>query len=426
MGGLLGGEFKPKRVKRGGRKYRKNQKSSKCLTIFSTNAASLKGKIHSLKNELNSSQAAVFTIQESHFGKKGKLKIENYEIFEAIRKKQKGGTIIGVHKGLKPILIKEYSDEFELIVVEIQIKNKEIRIMSGYGPQERWPEVDRMPFFMALEQEIIKAEMQGKSMFIEMDSNSKLGPQLIPKDPHSQSGNGKVLADVIARHGLIVANGSRDKCVGAITRKRVTKESTEESMIDHVIISEDLEKDMTSIFIDEERTKVLEKITKTKKDLKKQLSDHNPIITNFDIQWNRKLNKQRLELFNLKNKESQAKFKDLTSKDGILSSALLSGVDIHTSTRHFLKVLNDCIRKCFKKVRITDKPNSEIEELFKQRQLLKTRGDAESKIELENIENKLADKCAQKNYEIIKDEIDKIDCEEGGVNSGHLWKLKKK
>ena len=143
MGGLLGGEFKPKRVKRGGRKYRKNQKSSKCLTIFSTNAASLKGKIHSLKNELNSSQAAVFTIQESHFGKKGKLKIENYEIFEAIRKKQKGGTIIGVHKGLKPILIKEYSDEVELIVVEIQIKNKEIRIMLGYGPQETWPELDR-------------------------------------------------------------------------------------------------------------------------------------------------------------------------------------------------------------------------------------------------------------------------------------------
>ena len=61
-----------------------------------------------------------------------------------------------------------------------------------------------------------------------------------------------------------------------------------------MIISEDLEKDMTSVFIDEERTKVLEKITKTKKDLKKQLSDHNPIITNFDIQWNRKLNKQRL------------------------------------------------------------------------------------------------------------------------------------
>ena len=131
MGGLLGRKAKPKRVKRGGQKYKKNQKSSKSLTIFSTNAAGLRGKVQSLKNELKNSQAAVFTIQESHFGKKGKLKIENYEIYEAIRKKQKGGTIIGVHKGLNPILIKEYSEEFELLVVKIQIKNKEIQIMSG-------------------------------------------------------------------------------------------------------------------------------------------------------------------------------------------------------------------------------------------------------------------------------------------------------
>ena len=38
----------------------------------------------------------------------------------------------------------------------------------------------------------------------------------------------------------------------------------------------------------------------------------------------------------------------------------------------------------------------------------------------------MADKCAQRNYETIKEEIDKIDCQEGGVNSSHLWKLKKK
>ena len=34
--------------------------------------------------------------------------------------------------------------------------------------------------------------------------------------------------------------------------------------------------------------------------------------------------------------------------------------------------------------------------------------------------------CAQSNYEKIKEEIDNINCDEGGFNSGHLWKLKKK
>ena len=155
LAGLLGGK-KKKRVKRGGRRYNKKN-NNESFSIFSTNAAGLKFKVQSLKNELKNCQAAVFSIQESHFVKKGKLKIENYEIFEAIRKKQKGGTIIGAHKALHPILISEYSDDFELIVIEIKIKNKEIRIMSGYGPQETWPEADRIPFFMALEQEIIKA-----------------------------------------------------------------------------------------------------------------------------------------------------------------------------------------------------------------------------------------------------------------------------
>ena len=110
--------------------------------------------------------------------------------------------------------------------------------MTGYGPQETWSEAERLPFFLALEQEIIKAEMQGKSMYIEMDSNSKLGPQIIPSDPHPQSTNGKLLAGIIDRHGLIVANGLDEKCEGAITRRRVTTDSVEESIIDHVLISE--------------------------------------------------------------------------------------------------------------------------------------------------------------------------------------------
>ena len=64
-------------------------------------------------------------------------------IFEAIRNKKDGGTLIGVHQGLNPVLIKEYSEKFELLVVEISVLNKDIRIISGYGPQESWPEDER-------------------------------------------------------------------------------------------------------------------------------------------------------------------------------------------------------------------------------------------------------------------------------------------
>ena len=47
--------------------------------------------------------------------------------------------------------------------------------------------IDRTPFFCALEQEILKAKLAGKSVIIEMDANSKLGPEIIPLDNHVQT-----------------------------------------------------------------------------------------------------------------------------------------------------------------------------------------------------------------------------------------------
>ena len=63
-------------------------------------------------------------------------------------------------------------------------------------------------------------------VLIELDANSKLGPELIPGDMHSQSMNGKILAAIIARHGLVLGN-SMKQCVGLVTRKRITKTTTE-------------------------------------------------------------------------------------------------------------------------------------------------------------------------------------------------------
>ena len=173
VGGLL--NQKKKKVKRGGKKHKKSEP----LVIFSTNAAGLKFKENSLKNVLKELNAGIFTIQETHFAKKGQFKLQDFEIFEAIRTKDKGGTMIGAHKALDPKLIIEYSEDFELVVIEIKIRNKEVRIMTGYRPQESWNEVDRMPFFISLEKEISKAELARKSIIIEMDSNSKLGKDYI-------------------------------------------------------------------------------------------------------------------------------------------------------------------------------------------------------------------------------------------------------
>ena len=217
--------IKPKNVHKQTNQYNHKQEF---LSVFTANANGLKNKVHSLKSIITNLAAGIFTIQESNYNKRGQLNLENWEIFEAIRKKKGGGTILGAHKALKPILIQEYSDEYELIVIEICVGGKVIRVMTGYGPQETWTPDQRMPFFMSLEEEISKAELAGCSIMLCFDANSKMGPQHIQGDPHPQSENGKVLEGIFERHAISVANGLRGKVRGVITRERTTKNNFEE------------------------------------------------------------------------------------------------------------------------------------------------------------------------------------------------------
>ena len=99
-----------------------------------------------------------------------------------------------VHTALKPFLIQEYSNELRHLVVERTIANKQIRIISGYGPQENWAEAERMPFFHSIRTGNYKSWVSWKisCYFIELDANSKLGPDVITGDMYKQSENGKV------------------------------------------------------------------------------------------------------------------------------------------------------------------------------------------------------------------------------------------
>jgi exonuclease III len=127
-------------VRRGGdckNKYKKG-KCASSLKIFSANCAGLKnGKQNSLNAELRSTNANIVMLQETHFTQKGKVKLDkNFVTFEAIRTKKGGGTALAIHEDLKPKLIQEYSDEFELLVVQIKTEDGPIRLITGYGPRK--------------------------------------------------------------------------------------------------------------------------------------------------------------------------------------------------------------------------------------------------------------------------------------------------
>ena len=313
--------------------------------------------------------------------------IDNFEIFESIRQgKLKGGTMIGVHKSLKPVLINELNDPFELLVVEIVTANKEIRVMSGYGPQESWTPMDREPFFQVLEEEIVKANLAGKSIFIEADFNSKLGKEFIPNDPHPQDRNGKLLSEIIKRNNLTVANGLV-VCEGTVTRKRVTTQRTEESAISFVLISEDLVRHIEAMVIDEKRENVLTRISKTKGGSETKESDHNVIKTTIRLPWNKNVVNKQEAVLNLKNKECQKYFKEETSNNNKLSKVFEEIKDLDEATEVFMKKLNKILYKCFKKVKVKkDKLSKKEEGLYNRWKVLEDKEDIKSRAEKEEIE----------------------------------------
>ena len=399
---------------------------SQTLKIFSTNGAGiLGGKLSSLKAQVKATNANLVTVQETHARRKGKIQIPDMIVFEAIRKAKGGGTLIASHISLNPKLIESYEDEFELLVVDLDLKEKKIRVISGYGPQENWSEEKRRPFFVALETEIEKANLAGKSVIIELDANAKMGKKYISGDPHDISPNGLILAAIVERQQIIVGNGT-SICQGTITRTRVTKNRTEKSVIDLVMFSSDLNRNLVSLKVDEKRVHVLTKVTKTKKGPKVKESDHNPIITEFNLTLKDSDKNKTNEIFNFKDQEGLNKFREYTSNTKMLSSVFNSNENINILTRRFLKKLDGCIAMSFKKFRInSNKKANKAELLHEKMTKLKTKTDQKSQDELKQIVDNLAIE-AEENYKKVKDCLDKVKGNKGGMNPKQIWSMKKK
>ena len=218
------------KVKRGKRKS-KAKFQQKSMNIMGNNAAGILNKLDSFKENVRKFSPGVYFVQETKSRRKNQIKLDDYVMFEHIRQNKGGGGLLtAVHKNLKPVGVGEESD-VEILVVQGVINNTKVRFINGYGPQENDEDEKRMKFFNKLDFEIKSSSLAGDMTCIQMDANSKLGPDIVKGDPDQQSKNGKVLEKVISDNNLIVVNGT-DLCNGIITRYRKTKHKEEKSVID--------------------------------------------------------------------------------------------------------------------------------------------------------------------------------------------------
>ena len=465
------------RKQRGRRKSKRNFEHS--LRFLGVNAAGLGSKIMTLKKVVNELSPAVFLIEETKFKNEGKLKLENYYIFERIRKNRDGGGLaLGCLKELQPVWVREGDDLVEALSVEIFVKNLKIRCCVAYGFQESEKVENKENFWKYLDEEVNFASMTDAGFILQFDGNLWAGPDIIPGDQRMQNRNGKLFKNFLERHPQLTVVNSLPICEGKITRSRFRDGELEESILDFFVVCSRILPYVTKMVIDENKKHVLTnyktakestcdeccnklqikkclsihvrshkskepytclecgKYFQTKKNNKKHQvkhkrkatdSDHNTVYMDLDLKIEN-IKPKRKELFNFKNKKCQEEFKKITSNTLELSNCFKNVLPLSKQVNNWLQTLNSYARQAFKKIRIQPskmKPiKKELAKLIDERNsILKIN---ENRDILEALEYKIAEMEALENRNKVLELFNQFSDNPDNINLTKMWKLLKK
>ena len=137
------------------------------------NAAGIRSKMTSFKDTLNRLEPEVFFIEETKMKEEGKLKFENYDVFELTRKSRDGGggLAIGCKKALQAAWVREGNDKVESLSVDIFVKNMRIRCCVAYGCQESDNIERKESFWNYISEEVSIAENNNSGFVLHFDGN---------------------------------------------------------------------------------------------------------------------------------------------------------------------------------------------------------------------------------------------------------------
>ena len=359
---------------------------------------------------LNDLKPGVFFIQETKLKDTGKLKFDDYIVFEKVRQNRDGGggLALGALKELHPVWMREGDKQVETLSINISIQNLKIRCCVAYGPQESDSNEKKEDFWKYLDDEVEEARKSSSGLVIQFDGNLWAGKNLIQNDPRPQNRNGKLFEQFLKRNSNLTVVNSMKLCEGLITRRRIKAGKLEESVLDFFVVCDTVMPHITKMVIDEEGKHVLTNYKNVKHGGKASNSDHATQYVDLDLKIN-KNKPDRREILNLKNKEAQKSFQKATSNTLDFTKCFSNKLPILIQIENWRKVLKRYIKKSFKKIRINGKkakPLSPlISELIDKRNELMRRGAVNEQIE--KIDKDISKKEAIMNYELIKENFGK-------------------
>ena len=415
-----------------------NKKSkTENLRLVGVNAAGIKSKMISFEKVLSDLKPGVVFLQETKSKQQGNIVKSSsiYESYELIRKsKSGGGLFIGVAKELNPAWLAEGNDDIEFLSVMINLNDLAIRCVNAYGPQENDLLEKKVEFWTSLDSQVEAADIEDTGFILQMDGNLWAGTKIVPGDPNKMNKNGEFFADFLSRHPNLSVVNSLGICKGLITRRRQTRISLEQSVLDFFVVCDRVSNYLDKMIIDEERNFSLTNFSKKLSGERSTDTDHMTLILDLEISVP-KVIKQRVEFYNLKNTECQETFKKITTNTENHSKCFSGGLSLEIESKRWEKSLKASLAKSFKKVRLSGKMKKTelkiaVEKRSELRNKLKVVADnielAQVNDEIENVEDLICNLASSENTKKVRDILETLATSDGMFSQIGCWKVKRK
>ena len=334
---------------------------------------------------------------------------------------------IGALEELQPAFISEGDDNTEILVIEVNM-GINIRCVNGYGPQENDLTSKKEMFWNRVGTEVEEAFNDGKGFILQMDGNLHGGPETVPGDPNPINTNGKLFRQFLEKYPHLHVINSTELCEGIITRKRIANDKIEEAVLDFFVCCEKILPLVTRMVVNDN-----EKLARFTKERVIE-SDHCTVELYLDLKHPNK-KRERVEIYDFKNLESQQMFKEEASKSQELSNIFKNkNNDFQHQVSSWNKGFQTLIKRCFSKIRLTGKTKlSDITSLINERIILKRKLKEAKEENVEELETKfkqteaeITSKVQDDNFSIISENLKNMTNSSGKLNSNGLWKIKKK
>ena len=393
------------------------------FTVFGNNCDKISNKMESFDKMLNDLVPSVFVLQET----KRKVadppmksaNLNNYQVFESRREKEKmeggkglsgGGVAIGALHELNPVLTRHGDDDTECLSVEVSLGNRNILCVTGYGPQLGDPVERKEGFWKYLDEEVQSAKDRDVGILIQIDSNSWAGSGIIPGDPNTQNGNGKLMEKFLKSNPALTVVNSLTCCDGLVTRHRKTTSGEENSVLDVFIVCQKVLEVIKHMKIDHVGHHSLSNFSSKKKTGKVTSSDHYPVILSLDISIP-VVKPVRSSHYNFKDKEGQLMFHNMTDNTTKLTYAMSTVGTFGEKVSLWEKYLKGFIFKAFPKIRPRKRKlqENEVGCLLEKRKRLKLNPlTAESEKAIEELEEIIVSKTELEYSRKVKETLSGI------------------